>query len=83
MPSVREIVFLTQTRSSAEIHHRDDKFSLFKITDLEGMSAVLELNSISVSLPFTELYEDVKFIPEEVSKQLLYDPIKPYGQPAE
>jgi len=83
MPSIREIIFLAQTRPRAEVHHRDDKHSLFQISDLEGMSSVLDLRSIGVSLPFSEIYEDVTFIAEEAEKQLRYDPIKPYEQPAE
>lgn len=83
MPSVREIVFLNQTRPKAMVYHRKSSGVLFRISDLIGMNAVLELNSIGQSISFQDIYRDVIFKDEEVKQNLLYDPVKPYGRPSD
>jgi len=47
------------------------------------MESVLDLPSIGQQIPFSAIYHDVIFIDEEVKQNLLYDPIKPYGQPSD
>ena len=36
------------------------------LTVFKGLNAVLDLQTVAFNLPFTEIYEDVKFGPEDV-----------------
>jgi len=86
LPSLREYVLITQTRPSVSLYARKDRFTLFTYQDLLNLDDTLHLESIGVSVPLSLIYEDVEFDKEDsdpTTPRKLYDPIKPYGQPAE
>jgi len=86
LPSIREYVLITQSRPSVSLYSRKDRFTLYNYRDILGIDAVLNLESIGVSIPLSIIYEDVEFDKEDLdptTPRKLYDPIKPYGQPAE
>ena len=60
-PSVREIVLLDEDRPWAERQTRTADG--WRLNDLYGLDAVLELPSIDARLPLGEVYDRVKFAP--------------------
>lgn len=57
-PSLKEIVFVSQKQHAIEVHRRNAE-GLFVISDYRAGS-VVELSSIGVSLPLTEVYRDLE-----------------------
>lgn len=84
MPSLRDYVMITQSRPSISHYSRKDPLTLYTYRDLIGLDATLELESIGVTIPLTDIYEDITSDPEAPHKpQPLNQPFTPYGQATE
>ncbi len=66
LDSLHEYILIVQDEPHVERFLRQEDGS-WVLTVLKGWEAVLELQSITVLLPLSEIYEDVKFGPEEDS----------------
>ncbi len=63
IPSLREVLFVSQQQPIVERFSRDDDGG-WKLTDARGLDATIELSSIGVSLPLSEIYDKVEFQPD-------------------
>lgn len=59
LPSLREYLLIAQDRPAVTLYRRGAGSDLFRIIDVEGLNATLELTSIGVALSLAELYESV------------------------
>lgn len=62
LPSVQEILFVAQVFAAVD-HYRRGPNNTWILTALEGMDAVVEMESVGLKLPLAELYERVEFPP--------------------
>lgn len=65
IPSLKEVVFVSQEQPIVERFSRDDDGS-WKLTDARGLDASIELTSIGVSVPLLEIYDKVEFQPDQL-----------------
>ncbi len=65
LPTVREIVVLEQDAAVATVSHRVG--DLWRVERLEGLDAVLSLESVGLEVPLREVYRDVLELEAEVA----------------
>ena len=65
LDSLEEYVLVSQDEALIERFSRQEKGS-WLLTVFKGLNAELELQTVAINLPLSEIYEDVKFGPEEV-----------------
>lgn len=63
IPSLKEVLFVSQEQPIVESFSRDEDGS-WKLTDARGLDASIELTSIGVSVPLSEIYDKVEFPPD-------------------
>lgn len=64
LDSLREYILVTQDEPQVERFVRQDDGS-WNLTVFKGLEALLELPALECELPLREIYEDIKFGPEE------------------
>ena len=62
IPSLQEYILIDQYKYQADIYKRKNDF--WKITRVNGLDSILEVEFLSISIPFAAIYEDLR-IPTE------------------
>ncbi len=65
LDSLEEYILVSQDEALVERFSRREN-GAWLLTVIKGLDAELELQSVAINLPLSEIYEDVKFGPEEV-----------------
>ena len=65
LDSLEEYILVSQDEALIERFSRQENGS-WLLTVFKGLNAEIELQTVAINLPFSEIYEDVKFGPEEV-----------------
>lgn len=59
LPSLQEYLLISQDKPAVTLYRRGTGSDLFRIIDIEGRDANLELTSIGITLPLSVLYEAI------------------------
>ncbi|MEL6926782.1 MAG: Uma2 family endonuclease [Bacteroidota bacterium] len=61
MASLQEYVLISQDKPYIEVFYRAPNVDLWKIITIEDLSHELQLQSVNLSIPLTDIYRDVNF----------------------